>query len=75
MDAESLVPGTEVIHPDYKNPDDTDRRGIVCKDVCGLCLPGEVFGPGLQDYLRLAFGNIREEAIPEAVKRFRQLGI
>ena len=40
-----------------------------------LCLPGEVFGPGLQDYLRLAFGNIREEAIPEAVKRFRQLGI
>ena len=40
-----------------------------------LCLPGEVFGPGLEDYLRLAFGNIREEAIPEAVKRFRQLGI
>ena len=25
-----------------------------------LCLPGEVFGPGLTDYLRLAFGNIRE---------------
>ena len=40
-----------------------------------LCLPGEVFGPGLEDYLRLAFGNIREEAIPEAVRRFRQSGI
>ena len=37
-----------------------------------LCLPGEVFGPGLTDYLRLAFGNIREEIIPEAVERFRQ---
>lgn len=37
-----------------------------------LCLPGEVFGPGLNDYLRLAFGNIREEAIPEAVARFRE---
>jgi aspartate/methionine/tyrosine aminotransferase len=37
-----------------------------------LCLPGEVFGPGLDDYLRLAFGNIREEAIPEAVTRFRE---
>jgi len=36
-----------------------------------LCLPGEVFGPGLEGYLRLAFGNIREAAIPEAVSRFR----
>jgi len=38
-----------------------------------LCLPGEVFGPGLEGYLRLAFGNIREEAIPEAVRRFREV--
>ncbi|MDD2850744.1 MAG: aminotransferase [Desulfuromonadaceae bacterium] len=38
-----------------------------------LCLPGEVFGPGLEGYLRLAFGNIREEAIPEAVRRFREM--
>lgn len=36
-----------------------------------LCLPGEVFGPGLEGYLRLAFGNIREEAIADAVGRFR----
>lgn len=40
-----------------------------------LCLPGEVFGPGLERYLRLAFGNIREEAIPEAVRRFREMGV
>jgi aspartate/methionine/tyrosine aminotransferase len=38
-----------------------------------LCLPGEVFGPGLEGYLRLAFGNIRREIIPEAVRRFRSL--
>ena len=38
-----------------------------------LCLPGEVFGPGLEGYLRLAFGNIREEVIPEAVRRFREM--
>jgi aspartate/methionine/tyrosine aminotransferase len=37
-----------------------------------LTLPGEVFGPGLEPYLRLAFGNIREETIPEAVARFRE---
>jgi len=37
-----------------------------------LTLPGEVFGPGLEPYLRLAFGNIREEAVPEAVARFRR---
>jgi len=36
-----------------------------------LLLPGEVFGPGLESYLRLAFGNIKEETIPEAVERFR----
>ncbi len=40
-----------------------------------LCLPGEVFGPGLEEYLRLAFGNIREDSIPEAVRRFRQLSL
>lgn len=40
-----------------------------------ICLPGEVFGPGLEGYLRLAFGNITEEAIPEAVRRFREFSV
>jgi len=40
-----------------------------------LCLPGEVFGPALEGYLRLAFGNIRAEDIPAAVERFRQFPI
>lgn len=35
-----------------------------------ICLPGEVFGPGLEGYLRLAFGNIDAAAIPAAVQRF-----
>jgi len=37
-----------------------------------ICLPGEVFGPGLENYLRLAFGNIQEEEIADAVERFKQ---
>ncbi|PLX88232.1 MAG: aminotransferase class I and II [Desulfuromonas sp.] len=36
------------------------------------CLPGEVFGPRLDPYLRLAFGNIREDEIAGAVARFSQ---
>ena len=39
-----------------------------------ICLPGEVFGPGLEGCLRLAFGNIREAEIPEAVRRLRAFG-
>jgi aspartate/methionine/tyrosine aminotransferase len=38
-----------------------------------LTLPGEVFGPGLEGYLRLALGNITADAIPEAVKRIREI--
>ena len=38
-----------------------------------ICLPGEVVGPGLEGYLRLAFGNIEAAAIPAAVQRFRAL--
>lgn len=34
-----------------------------------LTLPGEVFGPGLERYLRLALGNIAEDAIPGAIAR------
>jgi aspartate/methionine/tyrosine aminotransferase len=36
-----------------------------------LTLPGEVFGPGFDCYLRLALGNIGEETIAEAVRRLR----
>ncbi|MBT1072068.1 aminotransferase [Pelotalea chapellei] len=40
-----------------------------------LCLGGEVFGPGLEGYLRLALGNISKEIIPEAARRFRSIPI
>lgn len=39
-----------------------------------LTLPGEVFGESLTQYLRLAFGNIDDDSIPEAVARFREFG-
>lgn len=35
-----------------------------------ICLPGEAFGPGMESYLRLAFGNISAEQIPAAIERF-----
>ncbi len=41
-----------------------ERAGVIT-------LPGEIFGPGMSHYLRVAFGNIREEMIPEAVNRFK----
>lgn len=41
------------------------------EEVAILTLPGEAFGPGLTDYLRLAFGNIHKNSITEAVRRFR----
>jgi aspartate/methionine/tyrosine aminotransferase len=34
-----------------------------------LCLPGSFFGPGQEDYLRLAFANVESERIPELVER------
>jgi aspartate/methionine/tyrosine aminotransferase len=38
-----------------------------------LCLPGEAFGPGLENYLRLAFGNVHEKDMPAAVQRFIEI--
>lgn len=38
-----------------------------------ICLPGETFGPGLEPYLRLSFGNIETAQISEAVERFQQV--
>ena len=37
-----------------------------------ICLPGEAFGPGLNAYLRLAFGNIATEQISPVIQRFCQ---
>ena len=54
-------------------PDLSGRQAArrLADDANLICLPGEVFGPGLGGYLRLAFGNIGEDAVPAAVERFR----
>ncbi len=38
-----------------------------------ISLPGEAFGPGLHRYLRLAFGNLKQEDVAAAVERFTQV--
>ena len=34
-----------------------------------LCLPGTIFGPGQEAYLRLAFANLDEDLMPELARR------
>jgi aspartate/methionine/tyrosine aminotransferase len=34
-----------------------------------LCLPGSMFGPGQEDYLRFAFANVEAERMTEIVRR------
>jgi len=63
-----------VRHP-FKGCSGREAARRLVDEAAILCLPGEVFGPGLEGYLRLALGNIREEAIPEAVRRFREMGV
>ncbi|RLB61553.1 MAG: aminotransferase [Deltaproteobacteria bacterium] len=58
-----------VKHPWPKLSGRTVARRLV-EQAHLLCLPGEAFGPGLEGYLRLAFGNIHEADIPVAVQRF-----
>lgn len=36
-----------------------------------LCVPGAMFGPGQEDYLRLAFANVPIEVMPEMVRRLK----
>jgi aspartate/methionine/tyrosine aminotransferase len=40
-----------------------------------LTLPGAVFGPGLERYLRFALGNLTEAQIPETIARLQGLQI
>ncbi|MBD1399074.1 aminotransferase [Pelovirga terrestris] len=43
-----------------------DKVGIIC-------LPGEAFGPDLEPYLRLAFGNLETDQINELRQRLEEL--
>jgi hypothetical protein len=52
-------------------------RGVKAKDVAKrmaqkhdvLCLPGSMFGPGQEDYLRFAFANVEKEKMAMLVER------
>jgi aspartate/methionine/tyrosine aminotransferase len=37
-----------------------------------LCLPGSFFGPGQEDYLRLAFANVEGDRFPELLERLHR---
>jgi aspartate/methionine/tyrosine aminotransferase len=37
-----------------------------------LCLPGSMFGPEQEQYLRLAFANVEAEVMPEVVDRLQE---
>ena len=37
-----------------------------------LCLPGSMFGPGQEDYLRLAFANVEASVMPEVARRLME---
>ncbi|MBW2519602.1 MAG: aminotransferase [Deltaproteobacteria bacterium] len=61
-----------VRHP-WKSLDSRSAAQRVLDEADLICLPGEAFGPGLKSYLRLAFGNLTTEQVPEAVDRFKYL--
>jgi aspartate/methionine/tyrosine aminotransferase len=37
-----------------------------------LCLPGSMFGPDQDQYLRLAFANVEAKVMPEVVDRLQE---
>ena len=56
-----------VRHPFAETSVTVARRLVEEFDV--LCLPGEFFGDGQEQYLRFAFANVDEARFPELVKR------
>ena len=53
----------------------TDSRVVakhLAEDENMLCLPGSMFGPGQEDYLRFAFANVETSVMPEIARRLAQ---
>jgi aspartate/methionine/tyrosine aminotransferase len=63
-----------VKHP-FKGKTGREVAKMLVEEAGVLTLPGEVFGESLTSYLRLAFGNINDDSIPEAVGRFRDFDL
>lgn len=57
-----------VRHP-FKGESSKSVAQRLCKENDLLCLPGSMFGPGQEDYLRLAFANVDAGLMPELAAR------
>lgn len=55
-------------HP-HNTKDSTRVARFLADNANLLCLPGAMFGPGQDRYLRVAFANVAEEKMPEIPKR------
>jgi len=58
-----------VRHP-WTNLSSKDAVRKLINEAALLTLPGVIFGPDMESYIRVAFGNIKEDQIPDAVDRF-----
>jgi len=63
-----------VEHP-FTDRTATEVARRLLAEVGVLCIPGEAFGPGQDRWLRLAFGNVEADLIPEVGRRFEIGGI
>ncbi|MEN8197775.1 MAG: aspartate aminotransferase, partial [Pseudomonadota bacterium] len=57
-----------VRHP-FTDRDATAVARMLATDHNLLCLPGMMFGPGQENYLRLAFANLEADSMGEVVSR------
>lgn len=63
-----------VEHP-FERRSATEVARRLLAEVGVLCIPGDAFGPGQTRWLRLAFGNVEADLIPEVGRRFEIGGI
>jgi hypothetical protein len=55
-------------HP-FRGRDAKPVAQMLAREHDLLCLPGSMFGPGQEDYLRLAFANVDAALMPQVVER------
>jgi len=60
-----------VRHP-FANRDATTVARMLATEHNLLCLPGTMFGPGQDNYLRLAFANLEADRMDEVAKRLAE---
>ncbi len=58
-------------HP-FTDRDSSAVARMLASDHNLLCLPGSMFGPGQESYLRLAFANLEADRMGEVVKRLAE---